>query len=269
MTFRSSICTFGCLVAFLFTNPVWAQSETARAQARGHLAEARKLYEAGDPAGSLRKLEAEYELVPSPKILFSFGQTYRGLGRDPEALESFERFLAEAKGIDPKLQAETRQYVEDLRKRVGQIDLTTDTTGADVRVDGMKKGVTPLARALIVTPGVHSLEIKRDGSPLSYAEQITASAGEIVHVRARLTNPSVGAGSLFPPTQAPPPTRGLDLSTRPVPTGDDVPIYKRSWFWPVAGGAVALVTVLVIVAASSGGGTNVPQTTLGSQRAFQ
>lgn len=261
-----ALVAFTALLVLLTAGPLQAQSEAARSEARTHLAEARRLFEAGDHAGSLRKLEAAYALVPSPKIMFSFGQTYRGLGRDPEALEAFERFVAEAKDVDPALHAEARQYIEELGRRVARIDVSSPTTGADVLIDGHTRGVTPLAKAIVVAPGAHDVEVRPEGSSSGFSERIEARAGEIVRVRTRLAAsrpPSVRTAGA--PPRTPP---ALDITSSPAKEKDAPRIYQRPWFWPAAAGAAVVLGIAVVVAASSSG-TDVPHTSLGAQRAFR
>jgi tetratricopeptide (TPR) repeat protein len=72
------------------------------------LSQGSKLYHQGDLAGALEKFEAAYVAFPSPKLMFNIGQANRDLGRPVEAVEAFQRFLAEATDASPETMAEAR-----------------------------------------------------------------------------------------------------------------------------------------------------------------
>jgi len=65
-------------------------------------ARATKLYQQGDVGGALEKFNAAYAAYPSPKLMFNIGQANRDLSRPVEAIEAFQRFLAEATDASPR-----------------------------------------------------------------------------------------------------------------------------------------------------------------------
>ena len=70
-----------------------AETEAERAEAKSLLNQGLKLLEKNDFAGARERFERAYKLVPSPKILFNLGEANLGLGRNAEAVRSFEGFL--------------------------------------------------------------------------------------------------------------------------------------------------------------------------------
>jgi tetratricopeptide (TPR) repeat protein len=240
-----------------------AESDTNRAAAelaRGKAVEAEKLYEERDYRAALRKLEEAFALYPSPKIHYNFGLVHRALLREVEALEAFEKFLAEASDAGAEDRATATRHVAELRAAVGVLEITCDTAGAEVFVDGRSGGTTPLARALRVAPGPHQVVIHKAGVPFPYTQRIDAVAGAVVRVDARLepilqalraaaTSPAAAAGADRAAATDP---LSLSLSARPGAPGP-APLHRRPWFWVAAGGVVAaaVITTLVLVAGKS------------------
>src|SRR5947208_15700174 len=77
-------------------------------KATGLLREGNALYKKGDYTGALEKFQDAYSAVPSPKLLFNIGQAERDLGRTVDAIQAFEKFLADAPDASPKTIAEAR-----------------------------------------------------------------------------------------------------------------------------------------------------------------
>src|SRR5206468_7323218 len=98
----------------------------------GLLREGNALYKKGDYTGALEKFQDAYATVPSPKLLFNIGQAERDLGRTVDAIQAFEKFLADAPDASPKTIAEARGEVADLQKKVGRLQILCETTGATI-----------------------------------------------------------------------------------------------------------------------------------------
>ena len=121
----------GCVTILIVLSagaPVFAQvadpAEDPRLQAEKKVAEAESLYEKTDYPGSLQRLIEARALFPSPLLHFNFGLTYRGLGRDREAIASFERFLEETEQEQPELAARRQEaawHLDALRARMPAI----------------------------------------------------------------------------------------------------------------------------------------------------
>src|SRR5579871_187474 len=86
------------LIAVLAQTP-GAHSPTAqdKAHAQALLNEGADLYDRGQLVEALGRFQSAYAAYPSPKLWFNIGQAERDLGRHVEAMEAFERFLADVK----------------------------------------------------------------------------------------------------------------------------------------------------------------------------
>jgi tetratricopeptide (TPR) repeat protein len=232
----------------------------AKARAQALLSEGTAAYGRGDYASALDKFTAAYKIFPSPKLWFNIGQANRDLGRPVEAVEAFDRFLTEAGDAPTETVTEARRSAAELKTKLGQIQITCMTDGAEITVDGKQVGSAPLGNMVWTTPGRHQVAAQQAGfSPA--IEDIVAVAGETVAVDLDLRPIDLRAANQ-------PADAALVGGGAAAP--EETPLYKRAWFWVAVGVAVgAGAAVAVILANRDGGGpSNIPNTTLGAQRTF-
>lgn len=74
---------------------------------------------------------------------------------------------------------------------LGNLEVTVDRDGAEIRVDGQVLGRSPLAGALPLSPGIHKLEVVAEGAA-PYEEVVTIEANQTRHTRIELE--STGGG---------------------------------------------------------------------------
>jgi hypothetical protein len=166
------------LLAFGALAPVAsAQSQDRRAVARGLAQEGAQLYEKGDFQGALEKFKQAHEQFPSPKLFFNLGRALRGLSRDLEALEAFERFLAEAKDASPEYQEHAAAQIAELGAKVARVTVGCNRHGAVVMIDGERRGTIPLEKPALIQPGAHQLTLVWEGETKSV--EFTAAAGQV------------------------------------------------------------------------------------------
>ena len=121
--------------------------------ARARLVEGVELLRQKQFAQALTKFDEAYALVPSPNIFYDRGLAYQGLGRDADALEAFDAFLAHADHAPPGTHEKATHEREMLRARVATLAVASDPPGAEISVDGRRRGVTPLSGALYIDVG--------------------------------------------------------------------------------------------------------------------
>ena len=113
---------------------------------------------------ALALFQQAYELYPSPKLLFNMAQTLNELARPLEALEHYERFVAQV----TEEEAEERwriahQTVFELQGKIATLELQVNVPGADVTVHGEALGKTPLREAIRLDPGAHTIVVSKTG----------------------------------------------------------------------------------------------------------
>ena len=209
----------------------------AKAQAQELLSQGSKLYHQGDLAGALEKFEAAYVAFPSPKLMFNIGQAKRDLGRPVEAVEAFQRFLAEATNASPETMAEARTSVAELQGKLGRIRIDCDTAGAQIAVDGKSVGLAPLPDLVWATPGRHQVTAKHV-SAAPAIEDVEVAAGSVSTMTLRLLPLTVPLAAPAPaPTAAP--NLGLQAAPRPSAVSEGWWL-GRKWTWVAAGSTVLL-----------------------------
>ena len=101
---------------------VVAQDDATIAEARAHFERAERHDADGDVALALRAFEQSHALLVraghpnAPLVLYNIARCYAALGRDAEAIDAFERFLAES-GADAPNREVAQAQVRELRAR--------------------------------------------------------------------------------------------------------------------------------------------------------
>jgi hypothetical protein len=217
--------------------------DVKRQRARDVAVEAERLYDQSRYQQALDKLSDAYLIYPSPKLYFNFGKVQRALERDVDALEAFERFLAETPESEFDLaerREEAARQVSALKERIGYLQVATDVVGAEVVVAGKTRGKTPVVLPLRVPAGLQEVTLRKDGRSL-YSDRVEIDPGGRLRLAVRLgvvAAPSLPAAALMPAPQAGP------------------PVYRRWWFW-TAGAAVLAVAATTVAVVSQSEGKNV------------
>jgi hypothetical protein len=123
-----------------------------------------KLYEEGDYQLALAEFERVYELVPDYRVLYNIGQVSIQLGRYARALILLERYLQDgAAELPEERRAQVRSDIEQLQTRTASLDVQVRQSGAELWLDGVLVGTTPLPAPLIVDVGERRLQVRRPG----------------------------------------------------------------------------------------------------------
>ena len=197
--------------------------------------------EAGDVEGALEQFRAAYRRWKNPQILINVGTALRALGRDLEAAESYDRFLADPTH-DEQLETEVNQALAELEPKLGRLEIRINQAGARVKVDGKLVGDSSQSLVFHVAPGSHTVVAEKQGFPVAVAT-VVAEAGSTRTVELTLTASGAPAGADGPDEA--PPAGVVQWRRRPW--------HQDSVGWLIAGtGTVALgVGIGLLVNASS------------------
>jgi hypothetical protein len=140
---------------------VTAAMAAAPAPTRAELAEAHKrfqrateLYEENNFAGALAEFRRAYAIAPNYKVLYNIGQLCFLVQDYPCAYESFGRYLSEGAGdVSTERRQEVQRDLARLQGRVARLRIVADRPGAEVTVDNVAVGKTPLDEAVVVAAG--------------------------------------------------------------------------------------------------------------------
>lgn len=222
--------------------PAEPPTEEAIEKGRAHLKRANELYEAGEFKLALAEFERAYAVAPNYRILYNIGQMHLQLNSYAAALAAFERFLTEGGDeIDAERRASVAGELPRLRARTGTLSVSSNVQGAEVRVDGVVVGVTPLS-GLRLDAGVHNVILTKDGR----------STSEIVTVGGDDSQVTLEVELKFPEPGTPPaPVPVVQPVPKPQPDTQEDEIGAGVWIsWSITG-ALTLAAVGTGVAALS------------------
>jgi hypothetical protein len=165
------------------------------AEIRTRYAEAERIYEAGDFAGSLAEFDRIYELLDgNPRrffVLYNIGRCQEQLFRYGDALTSYQRFLAEGGAAQPQAPA-ARQKIAELTARLATLTIQTNTA-AEVWVDGRHVGSAP--GEVRVDGGSHTVEVRASGyAPARADVQIAARTQQALTLQLDRASSGINSG---------------------------------------------------------------------------
>jgi tetratricopeptide (TPR) repeat protein len=176
-----------------------AADADATAAAREHFQKGLAAYADERFAEAADEFDQAYKLSPAFKLLYNIGQVDVALGRSVEAVDAFDRYLKQVAA-----------EIEKQLARIGTISIRTFPDGAEIRVDGGLRGRTPLANALRLNAGRHTLEAVLSGYAAQSREIDVVGKGdnaiEMTLEALAVPAPLPAAASPSPePAPAPPP----------------------------------------------------------------
>jgi hypothetical protein len=139
-----------------------AQTEAERAQARAAFQRGVEAYAAERFQEALASFQEAYRIAPHPSVRVNMANCYERLERPLEALDHFERFLAEAENASPEQQREVRTAVRRLRQQVGEVFVRVQPEGATVRVGNVMR-TAPVLEPIELARGTHRVEVSFAG----------------------------------------------------------------------------------------------------------
>jgi hypothetical protein len=139
-----------------------------------------ELFREGAYRAALIELRRAYDVFPDYRVLYNIGQTELQIGAYVEAIRDFESYL-EKGGLEvsDERRASVEQDVSALRRRVGTIAISVNEASADVYLDGVRVGLSPLPTTLPVSAGRHLVRVNGDDG--ATASQIVDVAGGDFH----------------------------------------------------------------------------------------
>jgi hypothetical protein len=163
------------LALLLWCNTSNAEQAVTNVSARSRFDAGLAAIERGDFELALREFEAAYAVQPRYEVLFNIGQAQTALGRPIEAIQTFERFLAES-GADTSesRRNKVRRLIEQNRKRTGTLALRVLAPHATrLWLDGTALATDGVSASIRLKVGEHMLLISHEtGSPIERKVEI-------------------------------------------------------------------------------------------------
>jgi hypothetical protein len=140
-----------------------ARADT-KEEARRHFDRAVELVDDGQLEGALVEFQRSYDLTRHFAVLYNIGQVLVSLARPVEAVDAYQRYLAEGRDLVPAARrAEVEKEMLRQKARIATIDIRGLPDGAMVRVDGKEIGRAPFGGSLRVGVGKHSIAAAAEG----------------------------------------------------------------------------------------------------------
>jgi hypothetical protein len=261
------------LCGFLAFSLVAAAAEVKAAdperEARERYDNAVKLYEEGAYDAALVELNRAAELRPSYKLYYNIGQVRFAMHDYVAAMDAYRQYLD--KGGD-KVPSSRREQVQkelaQLAQRVSKLTVEVDVAGAEILVDDVPVGTSPLAAPVAVNAGIRLVTVRHaDYLPQSRRVTLAGNVQErvsfsLAHATGSTTAPPAAAGAAQPAgTPAPGPATSTPafaveggLGSGPAPEPDRPKHHASStavWIgWATTGALAVSATVTGVVALS-------------------
>ncbi len=155
-------------------------ADELKEKAQQLLSEGNALASEGDFGLALVKFRTAHELYPSPKLLLNIGTSLRQIGRNAEAAETYDTYLAHA-DADPAREDELRSILDDLENLVGRLEIRVAQPGARVSLDGKILRGLSTGTSIRVDPGEHTVTAEKAGRP-SAVRHVKVEAGQTLQV---------------------------------------------------------------------------------------
>ena len=149
----------------------------AKEEARKHYDRAIELVDDGQLEGAMVEFQRAYDLTRHFAVLYNIGQVFVSLARPVEAVDAYERYLADGgKKIRAARRAEVVEEIARQKARIATLEMRGLPEGAIVRVDGKEIGKAPIPSPVRVGVGIHTVGATAEG--YDPAETSVTVAGE-------------------------------------------------------------------------------------------
>jgi len=204
------------------------------AEARTRYKKGLELYQEGAFDAALIELQRAYDLAPSYKILYNVALVDLQLNDYAGALKNFRQYLEEGgKKVDAKRRAEVDKEIDKLVGRVATVTVSTNVDGAEVMVDDLKVGETPLDKPMLVSAGKRKITLSKDGY-VSVSRVVVVAGGDEKTLELKLRTPAEAKAASDKK-----PAAGTGGEKKPVEQGPTRPV---PWLWWGITGGLAVGT---------------------------
>ncbi len=234
-------------------------------EAQSRYQRARELYEENDFQAALVEFQRAYELAPSYRLLYNIAQVQYQLQDYASALGSFQRYLDEGGGELPaQRRDEVQREVDRLQARVATVRVTVNKPGAEISVDDVPVGTSPLRAPLQLNAGRRKLSAALSGFP-PVTRVVDVAGRDSLDVSLEIAAPVASAAPA-----APAPSPRSEAPRSAVDTRPEVVKAQRStpWVpWIATGGLAVATGVTGVLALKASGDLKARRDTFGVSRA--
>jgi hypothetical protein len=181
-------------LSMLFHSVAFAQAlqpdEAARQQASAHFRRGVELFQEEAFRAALAEFQRANELAPDYRLLYNIGQTKLELHDYLGAAQSYERYLSTGYlDISPERRGEVEEALTALRERVSSVKIVVNRKDAEVFIDDVKVGTSPIAAPVLVNVGGHRVTARTSYGSTD-TEVIDVAGGDMANVTLELAAPT-------------------------------------------------------------------------------
>lgn len=190
-----------CLIALglVLGNQALAAEPSAKPGNEGNLEVARAAFQRGVELfheGNFEAAMAEFQKAnlnaPSYRILYNIAQTCFELHDYVAALKYYKQYLASGETEIPAARkTQVEETIQKLQTRIAYLEISVNVEGAQVSIDDVPVGVSPLAGPVPVNPGPRRVVANKAGLPSS-TRTLTVAGADHVEVDLELQASSRG-----------------------------------------------------------------------------
>lgn len=163
------------------------------ARAAGRFQQGVELYREGSYEGALAEFRKAYQLSPSYRVLYNIAQTQYALHDFVGAHKSLLQYITEGGGeIGTDRRAQVDEMSARLAERIGHLQISASVPGADIRVDDVSVGLSPLPGPVPVNVGTRRISAIKSGAPAA-VRVVTVAGRETLKVELVLDESAVAA----------------------------------------------------------------------------
>jgi tetratricopeptide (TPR) repeat protein len=191
-----------------FAQPASGGSENLDA-AREHFQRGVDLYKERDFDAALVEFTRAHALASNYKVLFNLGQVEVERHDYVAAIKHFNDYLDAGKDAIPSdRRKQVESDIQSLKRRVVELRIKCNVSSAEILVDNVVVGKTPLSEPLLLNAGVLQVSVRKPGYA-GEARRLTLAGGETQDVTFELRPEGEESAPLAttPPSSAAPPPR--------------------------------------------------------------
>jgi tetratricopeptide (TPR) repeat protein len=176
-------------LALLFAAPAAAAESLAKPSAESNVETARACFQRGVDffhEGNFEAALAEFrkanQIAPSYRILYNIAQAYYETHDYVSALKYYKQYLTDGDAdVTESRKTAVEETIQKLEARIAYLEIVVDVDGAQVSVDDVPVGPSPLAGPISVNPGPRRVSASKTGLPVA-TRTISAAGSDRLNV---------------------------------------------------------------------------------------
>jgi hypothetical protein len=137
----------------------------------------------GDLKGALIEFKRAYAVSPNYRVLYNLGQVANALGRYTEAQEYFQRYLNDGQDeVSTDRKRDVEGHLTKLASRIATLVLSSNVPGAEIFIDDVSVGTSPLQGPVKVSSGTRTISALSSGRP-RVSQVIDVAGGDTVAIQ--------------------------------------------------------------------------------------